>query len=875
MRLQRYVLGRVVRHVKQFWIFLPISYNDVGSIQLTMTKHMQQSFIDTIEQAVDDGLARGLLHQFTDDAFLNGRSIFLQSRERMNFGSCSYLGLEQHPALIEGVIQAVQNFGTQFSSSRTYLSLGLYKELESLLQAMFDQPAIVSASTTLGHLSALPVLIRQGDAVILDHQVHASVQSSAQLLRAQGIPIHVIRHNNMAALEEQIQQLKANHRHIWYLADGVYSMYGDMAPLNELVALLDTYDQFHLYIDDAHGMSWTGARGVGYVRSRMVQHPKMVLAVSLNKAFAAAGGALIFPNEEMAHKVRKCGGTFIFSGPIQPPMLGAAIASARLHVSGVIEHYQQELSDLVNHTNRRIAEWGLPQFQVTDAPLFFIPIGKPNVTWNVVQRIFEDGFYTNTASFPATPMQKGGMRFTVNRNLTTEDIDQLLERLAYHYPAALIEEGSSYREVARAFKIPEFEVESPISVTNSSYVLDLSVPVELSGHTEGSAQVDTQHQTLQSSGLTVECTRTIVDVDATEWDRLFARCGNFTHASIRMLEQIFTQSDVPENQWDFYYIIVRDTDQKVVLATFYTCALVKDDLFAHAAISHQIEQQRREDPYYLTSRTVMLGCPISQGEHLYLDRSCEHWRDALGLLMSHIQHTVDENDANMIMLREFRGDEDDDMKQTMLDLGLITHYLPDTCMISDLSWQDHDDYLQRLGSKYRYNVRKEILAHQSKFKVITEAAMSADEVRHCYQLYCNVHAKAYDLNVYRLPFRFFEALCAHPDYDVIRLYLVDDPRPSAEQQPVAVMFSCINADAYNAIIVGLDYAYLDTHKIYKQILYQTVQRAWQLKCNTLDLAYTAVLEKKKVGATPRPTRAYVQSRDHYNHAVIESMTIQA
>lgn len=429
---------------------------------MTMTKNIQHSFMDTIEQAVDDSLARGLVHQFTDDEFLDGRSISLQSRDCVNFGSCSYLGLERHPALIEGVTQAVQRFGTQFALSRTYVSLGLYQELESLFQAMFRQPVVVTASTTLGHISALPVLIRQGDAIILDHQVHASVQSAAQSLRAEGIPIHIIRHNDMKTLEKQIQHLKTKHQHIWYLADGVYSMYGDVAPLAELVALLDTYDQFHLYIDDAHGMSWIGPQGVGYVRSRIAHHPRMVLAVSLCKAFASAGGALIFPNEEMASKVRKCGSTLIFSGPIQPPMLGAAVASARLHASGAIEQYQQELRALVKHTNQRIAEWGLPQFQVADTPLFFIPIGKIHITLNVIQRVLEDGFYTNTAVFPATPMQKGGMRFTINRNLTRDDIDQLLERLACHYPAALIEAGSSYREVARAFKIPEFAVKTPM-----------------------------------------------------------------------------------------------------------------------------------------------------------------------------------------------------------------------------------------------------------------------------------------------------------------------------------------------------------------------------------------------------------------------------
>ncbi len=843
-----------------------------------MTKNIQHSFIDTIEQVVDDALKQGLMHHLTEDETLNGRSIRIQSRECINFGSCSYLGLERHPALIEGVMQAVQRFGTQFSSSRAYVSIGLYQELESLLQTMFGKPTLVSASTTLGHLSALPVLVRQGDAIIMDYQVHSSVQLAAQSLSGRGIPIHIVRHNNMTMLEKRIQDLKAKHNKIWYLADGVYSMYGDAAPLPELVELLDTYDQFHLYIDDAHGMSWTGPRGVGYVRSQIEHHPKMVLAVSLNKAFASAGGALIFPNEEMAGKVKKCGGTFIFSGPIQPPMLGAAIASARLHLSGEIEPYQQELRDLVAHTNQRIAEWGLPQLQATNSPLFFIPIGISRIIRNILGRMLEDGFYVNSAAFPATPMRKGGIRFTINRNLTKVDIDQMLERLAYHYPAGLAEEGSSCQEVARVFKIPEFEVKTPTSDMVSAYMLDLSSLLEAANRLEkiGSiAPTEPPQQIAQSSKLTAEFKRTIADIDAAEWDRLFAGRGNFSHAGIQLLEQVFTQEDLPENQWDFYYFIVRDADQKVVLATFYTCALIKDDLFATDATSRQIEQQRREDPYYLTSKTVMLGCPISKGEHLYLDRSNEDWQEALGLLVNQIQRTVDESGANVIMLREFSMDEDGVLKQTMLDLGLIEYRLPDTCVINDLSWQNHDEYLQRLGSKYRYNVRKEILAHQSKFKVVTEAAMSAAEVQHCYDLYCRVHEKSYEMNVYRLPFRFFEAICADPDYDVIRLYLADDPRPLTEQKPVAVMYSFVNADAYNAMIVGLDYDYLDSHKIYKQILYQTVQRAWVLKCQTLDLAYTAVLEKKKVGARPQSVCAYTQALDHYNHAVIEAISTQA
>ena len=85
---------------------------------------------------------------------------------------------------------------------------------------------------------------------------------------------------------------------------------------------------------------------------------------------------------------------------------------------------------------------------------------------------------------------------------------------------------------------------------------------------------------------------------------------------------------------------------------------------------------------------------------------------------------------------------------------------------------------------------------------------------------------------------------------------------------LAVMFSSIHNASYNALIVGLDYRYVRSHNSYKQILFQTVQRAKQYGCETLDLAYTAVLEKKKLGARTQPMHAYVQFMDHYNQAVI-------
>ena len=166
-------------------------------------------------QLLDDALAEparlGLLLRTPDDGVLDGRTLRFDGREVLSFGSCSYLGLEMDPRLREGVCDAVMRYGTQFSSSRTYLSAPAYRELEASLEELFGGPVVVAASTTLGHISSLPVLVGQDDAVVLDQQVHHSVQLAANQVRVQGSHVEVVRHNRMDLLEEWIEYLRGRH----------------------------------------------------------------------------------------------------------------------------------------------------------------------------------------------------------------------------------------------------------------------------------------------------------------------------------------------------------------------------------------------------------------------------------------------------------------------------------------------------------------------------------------------------------------------------------------------------------------------------------------------------------------------------------------
>ncbi|MEM9824464.1 MAG: aminotransferase class I/II-fold pyridoxal phosphate-dependent enzyme, partial [Bacteroidota bacterium] len=600
---------------------------------------------DVLNQIVEDGHERKLLHNFgyTGTDITHG-SIRIDDREMINFGSCSYLNLENNPRLKNGVIDAVSQYGTQFSSSRTYVSIDLYQELESLLQTIFAKPLIVSASTTHGHLAAIPVLVGKDDVVILDLQVHSSIQMTVQQLKAKKIPIHIVQHNCMESLEAKIKHLNSKHEKIWYFADGVYSMYGDYAPFEELNRMLDQYDKFHLYIDDAHGMGWTGEHGCGLVRSRMGHHDKMILAVSLNKSFAAAGGCIVFPNKALEKRVRNCGSTYMFCGPIQPPMLGAAIASARLHLSDEIKEMQSHLKMLVDHTNREIGQLGLPQFHETDSPVFFIPVGLPKFCYDILSELKARGFFLNGASFPAVPMRRSGIRFMINLTHDKAKITEMLNALSEVYVQTIFKHGYTFEQIAKNFRIPVFQV-------NTQYSL-------------------AEKKSQDGESLKVIIKASIQDCDAEEWDAIFRHSGTLSYNNIAIIEKTFTQQELPENSWDFYYLTVKNKQGVVVLKTLITTALTKDDMFAPGYISEKVEKERQLGlKYYLTSKTVITGSLITKGNHVYINFEDKNWKKALRILTDYLVQLSDQVNATRIMIRDFYGKQGLEFETTMFELG--------------------------------------------------------------------------------------------------------------------------------------------------------------------------------------------------------------
>lgn len=375
----------------------------------------------------------GLCQVSVDNILDDGKS-FTKNKEKIKyFTSCSYVGLENDERLKQGAIEAIESYGVQFSSSRAFLEIPLYLELESLLSQIFGKPTLLAPTTTLGHMSLIPLFVGSKDAVILDQQVHNSVQTSIGLVKSTGTHIEYVRHNRIDLLEEKIVELKSRHEKVWYFADGVYSMLGDLAPIEKLHMLMNKYDNFYCYIDDAHGMSWSGKNGAGYVCSKQLHHDKLILITTLAKGFGVAGSAMVFPNEEMKNLVRNLSPALMFSGPIQPANLGALIASAKIHLSEEIYKRQEKVNNLITYFNITAQAFNLPLVQTDMSPIFFIGVGIPDIGFEICKKMLDSGYYVNIAAFPAMPYKNTGVRITVTHHNSVQDIYEIIETLANHF----------------------------------------------------------------------------------------------------------------------------------------------------------------------------------------------------------------------------------------------------------------------------------------------------------------------------------------------------------------------------------------------------------------------------------------------------------
>tara|TARA_R110002074_G_scaffold274723_11_gene446237 strand:- start:7730 stop:9646 length:1917 start_codon:yes stop_codon:yes gene_type:complete len=625
-------------------------------------------------------------------------------------------------------------------------------------------------------------------------------------------------------LEDKIKFHSQNRNRIWYMADGIYSMFGDSAPIHELMALSKKYPQLHFYMDDVHGMSWAGRHGTGFVLDQLKKLPdNMLLFGTLSKTFGASGAVLVCPDKKMHHRIKTFGGPLTFSAQLEPASVAAASASADIHLSSEIYNLQNELRERIHYFNGLLASTDIPLVDRNDSPVFYIGTGMPKTGYNFVNRLMEEGFYVNLGLFPAVPVKNTGVRITISRHNQKKEIHALVEAMAHHYPKSLEDTGTDLNRVRHVFALEPQKTKINLIDTDLDIQLESSISKIEKGH----------------------------------WNTFIGTQGVIDWDGLLFLETSFEDNDLVEHNWEFRYLIVRDNKGKPILATFMTIGLWKDDMLAKESISRDLEAIRVYDPYHLTTKVLSVGSLFTEGKHLFLDGDHPLKDKALDILMRTLETLEHQTDAKMTVLRDFGSD--DPLGKFLNGHGFVRIQMPDSCAVDLVEREDIEAYISKLSVRNRRHFRKEIQAFEPEFQVDILQTCHKKQLDQVIELYGNVHQNNLGLNTFPFPERVFKTMSDNPHWEFILLSLRNRP-----QKPIGVMFCYKNqGKTYVPAFVGLDYAYVRSHHTYRQLLYQTIKRAIDLGFDRIDFGMTAAFEKRKLGATVTEQFAYVQASDNF------------
>ncbi|SHL43432.1 aminotransferase class I/II-fold pyridoxal phosphate-dependent enzyme [Flavobacterium chilense] len=803
-----------------------------------MAKIKHNDFIQTIDEILSVAKQQGTIHLYAEDTVLDGRTIKINGRNLFHFATTSYLGLEYDHRLKNAAIAAITKYGTQFPLSKTYISHPVYQQLERKIETMYGMPAIVTKNSTLGHLGVIPNLIKDEEGIILDHQVHWSVQNASLPLKLRNIPVEMIRHNNLQMLEDKIKDLSAKCNKIWYMADGVYSMFGDYAPVNELLALSKKYPQLQLYFDDVHGMSWRGKNGTGFVLDILKQLPENVFLMStLSKSFGASGAAFFCPDKKLYDRIRNFGGPLTFSAQLEPASVAAACASADIHLSDEITILQQELEQKISLFNDLITKSTLPVITPNNSPVFFLGTAMPLTAYKLVQRLFNEGYFVNPGLYPAVPVKNTGIRITISRNNRNEEIKGLTEALEYHYPLALEETSNTLNKVSMAFGIPQ-----PDSQEKENTI---------------------------KPALNYQYKTSIKQIDAALWNKLIDKQNIFDWDGLCFLEDAFTNCSEIENNWEFHYFIISDNFGNPIVATFFTFGLWKDDMLAPVSVSLQLEEKRMKNPFCMTSKVLGMGSLFTEGNHCYINKKHSLSKEALLLLLEKAEMLYQDLNADMLVLRDF--EENQWLSDLFHNLGFIKIAMPQTCVITDINWNNNQEFAAILSPRSKKHFTREVLPYEKMFRVIIKDRLTDNEVAHAYSLYKNVKNNNYAVNTFTYPIAVFQKMAAHPFWEFILLYIKED----TDQEPVGVLFCYKNcAHTYVPSLIGMDYTVSRKYNLYRQLLFQGIKRAQELHYKRVELGITATFEKRKLGAQLISKFAYLQAKDNFSMELLSTMQIE-
>jgi 8-amino-7-oxononanoate synthase len=336
-------------------------------------------------------------------------------RRLLSFSCNDYLNLSSHPALKAAAIAAIGQYGVGAGASRLVTgNHPLFRELESRLAWLKEtEAACVFGSGYLANSGIIPVLAGAQDLVLIDELAHACLWAGTKLSAAQTL---VFRHNDVAHARALLGEKRLHFRHALLVTDGVFSMDGDLAPVEELAALCRAYDAW-LMTDDAHGLGVIGGgRGSAFAAGASGQVPLQM--GTLSKAIGGYGGYLC-ASRPVIDLMKTRARTLIYSTALPPAIVAAAIAALAI-IESEPELTMKPLAKARAFTSRL----GLPEAQSPIVPLI---VGEPKAALHASNKLAEEGFLVTPIRPPTVPAGTARLRFAFTAMHPDEEVARLAE----------------------------------------------------------------------------------------------------------------------------------------------------------------------------------------------------------------------------------------------------------------------------------------------------------------------------------------------------------------------------------------------------------------------------------------------------------------
>jgi 8-amino-7-oxononanoate synthase len=367
----------------------------------------------------EEAQEQGVYPYFTPIQEVNGNKVLVNGKEMIMVGSNNYLGLLDHPKVIQAAKDAIDRYGVATCGSR-FLNgtLDIHVELEERLAKFMKTEAALTFSTGFQtNQGIISTIVGRGDAVITDRMDHASIIDACRLSYGE---VYKYKHNNMEDLERILSSLDDKVNKI-IVVDGVFSMEGDLTDLPGVVKLANKY-KAQLMVDDAHGVGVMGESGRGTAEHFGVEEDVDLIMGTFSKSFASLGG-FVAGEKKVISYIKHHARALIFSASITPASVATVLAT--LDIFEKEPERRKRLWEITAKMRNGFQAMGYDTGP-TETPVIPVIIGDDEMAFMLWKMLRELGIFTNPVVYPAVPHGQALIRTSYSASHSDEELDIVL-----------------------------------------------------------------------------------------------------------------------------------------------------------------------------------------------------------------------------------------------------------------------------------------------------------------------------------------------------------------------------------------------------------------------------------------------------------------